>query len=98
MSEYRYAMDKARFGYRMGDDILVDTLMQVLADNPDPQKRPAAQTAENLAKLYDITREDQDFFAYMSQQRAVSAIKEGQVQRRDHSHRSESEQERDKNH
>jgi len=77
MSGYRYAMDKARFGYRIGDDVLVDTLMQVLADNPDPQKRPAAQTAENLAKLYDITREDQDIFAYTSQQRAVSAIKEG---------------------
>ena len=77
MSGYRYAMDKARFGYRMGDDVLVDTLMQVLADNPDPQKRPAAQTAENLAKLYDITREDQDIFAYTSQQRAISAIKEG---------------------
>ncbi|MGD0819114.1 MAG: thiolase family protein [Desulfomonilia bacterium] len=77
MSQYRYALNKARFGYRMGDDILVDTLMQVLADNPDPQKRPAAQTAENLAKLYDITREDQDIFAYTSQQRAISAIKEG---------------------
>jgi acetyl-CoA C-acetyltransferase len=77
MSGYRYAMDKARFGYRMGDDVLIDTLMQVLADNPDSQKRPAAQTAENLAKLYDITREDQDIFAYTSQQRAVSAIKEG---------------------
>jgi len=77
MSQYRFALNKARFGYRIGDDVLVDTLMQVLADNPDPQKRPAAQTAENLAKLYDITREDQDIFAYTSQQRAVSAIKEG---------------------
>jgi acetyl-CoA C-acetyltransferase len=77
MSQYRYALDKARFGYRMGDDCLIDTLMQVLADNPDPQKRPAAQTAENLAKMYDIKREDQDFFAYTSQQRAVSAIQEG---------------------
>src|SRR4030042_5182958 len=77
MSQYRYALNKARFGYRMGDDILIDTLMQVLADNPDPQKRPAAQTAENLAKMYNITREDQDIFAYTSQQRAISAIKEG---------------------
>jgi acetyl-CoA C-acetyltransferase len=77
MSQYRYAMNKARFGYRMGDDILIDTLMQVLADNPDPQKRPAAQTAENLAQKYNITREDQDIFAYTSQQRALAAIKEG---------------------
>ena len=77
MSQYRYAMDKARFGYRLGDDRLIDTLMQVLADNPDPQKRPAAQTAENLAEIYKITREDQDIFAYTSQQRAIAAIKEG---------------------
>jgi len=48
-----------------------------LADNPDPQKRPAAQTAENLAEKYKITREEQDVFAYTSQQRAMAAIKEG---------------------
>jgi acetyl-CoA C-acetyltransferase len=77
MSQYRYAMDKARFGYRLGDSRLIDTLTQVLADNPDPQKRPAAQTAENLAGIYNISREDQDKFAYTSQQRAVAAIKNG---------------------
>jgi acetyl-CoA C-acetyltransferase len=77
MSQYRYGIDKARFGYRLGHDILVDTLTEILADNPDPQKRPAAQTAENLATMYNISREDQDLFAYTSQQRAVSAIKEG---------------------
>jgi acetyl-CoA C-acetyltransferase len=76
MSQYRYAVDRARFGYRMGDGVFVDTLMQVLADNPDPQKRPAANTAENLAKMYNISREDQDLFAYTSQQRAAEAMKE----------------------
>jgi acetyl-CoA acetyltransferase family protein len=77
MSGYRYALNKARFGYRLGGDILIDTLTEVLADNPDPEKRPAAQTAENLAKKYDISRKDQDFFAYTSQQRAIAAIKAG---------------------
>ena len=77
MTGYRYAMDKGRYGYRLGDSLLIDTLMQVLADNPDPQKRPAAQTAENLAQKYNITRGDQDVFAYTSQQRACAAIKEG---------------------
>jgi acetyl-CoA C-acetyltransferase len=77
MTQYRFAIDKGRYGYRLGDGVLVDTLMQVLADNPDPQKRPAAQTAENLAKMYNISREDQDLFAYTSQKRAVAAIQEG---------------------
>jgi acetyl-CoA C-acetyltransferase len=76
MSQYRYALDNARFGYRLGDSVFVDTLMQVLADNPDPQKRPAANTAENLAKMYNISREDQDLFAYTCQQRAAAAMKE----------------------
>ncbi len=76
MSQYRYALNKARFGFRMGDDKLVDTLMSVLADNPDPQRRPAAHTAENLAEIYNISREDQDLFAYTSQQRAAAAMKE----------------------
>ena len=34
MSRYRYVLDKARFGYRMGDNKLYDSLMQTLADNP----------------------------------------------------------------
>jgi acetyl-CoA C-acetyltransferase len=76
MSQYRYALDKARYGYRMGNGKFVDTLMEVLADNPDPQRRPAAHTAENLAQMYDISREDQDQFAYTSQQRAAAAMTE----------------------
>jgi len=81
MTGYRYAMDKGRYGYRLGDSVLIDTLMQVLADNPDPKKRPAAQTAENLAVKYKITREDQDVFAYTSQMRAITAIKEGRFKK-----------------
>ena len=63
MSRYRFVLDGARFGYRMGDDRLLDTLTQTLADNPDPLKRPAAQTAENLCELYHISKEDQATFA-----------------------------------
>ncbi|MEZ4579110.1 MAG: thiolase family protein, partial [Desulfobacterales bacterium] len=77
MSEYRFAINRGRYGYRLGSDVLVDTLTEVLADNPDPLKRPAAQTAENLAAKYDISREDQDLFAYTSQKRAVEAIEKG---------------------
>ncbi|MHB1419082.1 MAG: thiolase family protein [Bacillota bacterium] len=77
MTRYPFIMDKARFGYRMGDDAIKDTLMQTLADNLDPQRKPAAQTAENLANMYKITREDQDVFSYTSHQRAIKAITEG---------------------
>src|SRR5690606_9490657 len=34
-------------------------------------------TAENVAKRFEISRQDQDAFAYASHQRAVSAIREG---------------------
>lgn len=77
MTQYRYAVDKGRYGNRLGDSVFIDTLMQVLADNPDPLRRPAAQTAENLADKYNITREEMDVFAYTSQMRAVDAIKAG---------------------
>ena len=77
MSRYRFVLDKARFGYRMGDSQLYDSLMQTLADNPDPLKRPAAQTAENLCEIYGITKEEQAVFAYQSHMRAVQAIENG---------------------
>lgn len=77
MSRYRYVLDGARFGYRMGDNMLLDTLTQTLADNPDPLRRPAAQTAENLCEIYNITKEDQAEFAVTSHARAVAAIDAG---------------------
>ncbi len=39
------------------------------------------QTAENLAELYNISREDQDLFAYQSQLKAASAQKNGRFNR-----------------
>jgi acetyl-CoA acyltransferase len=49
--------------------ILMDT-------NPDVFT-PMGITAENCAKKYEVTREDQDAFAYQSHMRAISAIEEG---------------------
>lgn len=34
-------------------------------------------TAENLAQMYDISREDQDFYAYCSQMKATAALQAG---------------------
>ncbi len=49
--------------------------------NPEMQKRfgtdPLPQTAENVASKYKISREDQDRFAYWSQEKAAAAQKNG---------------------
>lgn len=39
------------------------------------------ETAENLAEKYNISREDQDKFAYNSQRKATSALQNGRFQR-----------------
>jgi acetyl-CoA C-acetyltransferase len=77
MSNVPYLLDKARFeGYRLGHGILVDAMYK------DGYLCPLSnlimgETAENLVDMYDISRQEQDEFALMSQQRAVAAIKEG---------------------
>lgn len=77
MSRYRYVLNNARFGMRLGEEKIHDTLTETLADNPDPLKRPAAQTAENLCEIYGISKEDQAVFAYQSHQRAAAATDNG---------------------
>ncbi len=77
MSNVPYLLDKARFGgYRLGHGVLVDAMYK------DGYLCPLSnlimgETAENLVDMYDISRQEQDEFALMSQQRAVAAIKEG---------------------
>lgn len=79
MSNIPYLLGKARWGYRAGDDILIDDM------NKDGFMCPLAnclmgETAENLADQYHITREEQDLFAYHSQQKAQQALEEGKLQ------------------
>lgn len=71
-----YIADKARWGNRMGDGKLIDIL------HKDGFMCPLAghlmgMTAETLVDKYDISREEQDAFAAESQQKAVSAVKNG---------------------
>ncbi|MBU2559875.1 acetyl-CoA C-acetyltransferase [archaeon] len=76
MSQTPYAIRKARWGVRMGNDEMVDLMMyDGLMDIFN--KCPMGDTAENVAAKYNITREDQDRFAMTSQNRAEAAIKEG---------------------
>jgi acetyl-CoA C-acetyltransferase len=71
-----YLVDRGRYGYRMGhaqitDEMIKDGLWCALGNTH------MGVTAENVAERWGITREMQDEYAAMSQQRAEKAIKEG---------------------
>ncbi|MFD0828791.1 thiolase family protein [Neobacillus sp. M.A.Huq-85] len=80
MSTAPYYLRKARYGYGAGNAEIVD---------PNTESQPRAQpieiygnltmglTAENLAEKYQISRLEQDEFAFESQQKAADAIQSG---------------------
>src|SRR5690606_30147884 len=76
MSLAPYVLTKARTGYRMGDDKLVDAMIKdgLWCAMTDVHM---GITAENIAARYGIYREEQDRFALASQQKACRAIAEG---------------------
>ena len=76
MSSAPYAMPGARWGQRMGDGKMVDTMIKdALWDAFNDYHMGV--TAENIAKQWGLTREMQDEFAVNSQLKAEKAIKEG---------------------
>jgi len=75
MSRAPYNAPLARFGARMGDASLVDVLLGALHD-PFGAGHMGV-TAENVAKLYNISRQEQDAFAVDSQRKALAAIEAG---------------------
>ena len=76
MSLAPYAMPGARWGQRMGDGKMVDTMIKdALWDAFNDYHMGV--TAENIAKEWGLTREMQDEFALNSQLKAEKAIKEG---------------------
>ncbi len=76
MTQIPYVLKKARFGYRLGDDRVLDSLLyDGLIDAF--YNYHMGVTAENLAEKYNISREEQDKLAYDSHMRAVKAIQEG---------------------
>lgn len=76
MSNAAYVMKKARFGMKMGHEIVIDSMIQDGLWDAF-QDYHMGITAENIAEKYGITREQQDAFAAQSQYRAETAIKEG---------------------
>lgn len=78
MSQAPHVIRGARKGFKLGQGTIEDSLMVALLDTYCGLYM--AQTAENLARKYEISREDQDRFALRSQQCAGDAVKGGRLQ------------------
>ena len=76
MSRLPYYLEGARWGYRLGNQELVDGMYRDGFFCP-LAKMVMGETAEVLAEQYKITREEQDEFALTSQTRAAAAIQAG---------------------
>ena len=76
MSMAPYALKQGRYGYRMGNAPIIDTMVNdALWDAFNDYHMGI--TAENVCEKYGITREELDEFAANSQQKAEKAIAEG---------------------
>jgi acetyl-CoA C-acetyltransferase len=76
MSAAPYLMKAARWGMRMGNGELVDSMLQDgLMDAFN--RYHMGITAENVAEKFGVSRQDQDTFSVSSQQKAEKAIKTG---------------------
>jgi acetyl-CoA C-acetyltransferase len=75
MSNTPYLLPRARWGYRMGNDEVVDGMYRDGFMCPLADEMMGA-TAETLAERYDISREEQDAYAVETQRRAGVAYEE----------------------
>lgn len=75
MSQAPHVMRGARSGFGLGEGKLEDSLMVALLDTYC--NTPMAGTAENLARRFEISREEQDAYALRSQQEAKRAQDDG---------------------
>jgi len=76
MSRVPYFAEGARWGMRMGNSQLVDGMYRDGFSDP-LSGLVMGETAENLARQYEISRTEQDEFALRSQQKAQAAIESG---------------------
>src|SRR3954454_18166577 len=76
MSRLPYYLDGVRWGYRLGNQELVDGMYRDGFFDP-MAKMVMGETAEVLAEQYKITRDEQDEYALRRQQRAEKAIGAG---------------------
>ena len=76
MSRTPYLVENARFGYRIGDGALVDSMVRDGLIDPANGCHMAVE-GSNVAKEFEVSRERQDEYAYGSQQRYAAALKAG---------------------
>jgi acetyl-CoA C-acetyltransferase len=79
MSRVPYYLDKARWGYRLGNQELVDGMYRDGFFCPLAEML-MGETAEVLAEQYEIPRDAQDEYALLSQMRAARAIAAGRFE------------------
>jgi acetyl-CoA acetyltransferase family protein len=77
MSQAPHVIRGARFGIALGEGKLEDSLWSALTDTHCHFNM--AETAENLAAKYAITREETDQYAYQSQMRTRAAQESGRL-------------------
>ena len=75
MSNAPYILTTTRWGQRLQHGQLIDMLWKAMQEYPIGAGM--GLTAENLAEKYGISREEQDRFSFLSQQRACKAVQEG---------------------
>ena len=76
MSMAPYAIPQGRYGYRMGNATMVDTMVNDALTDAFNQYHMGI-TAENIAEQWGLTRQQLDEFAAWSQQKTVAAQEAG---------------------
>ena len=76
MSRAPYLLEKARFGYRLGDGALVDSMVHDGLTDPANGCHMAVE-GSNIAREFEVSRERQDAYAYQSQRRYAAALSAG---------------------
>jgi acetyl-CoA C-acetyltransferase len=76
MSNAPYVLKKARYGYRLGDGVIIDSMVHDGLTSSFDQRHMVEQ-ASFVARELGISREEQDAWAYRSHTRAINAIDHG---------------------
>ncbi|MFH1008712.1 MAG: acetyl-CoA C-acyltransferase, partial [Candidatus Latescibacterota bacterium] len=79
MSRAPFLLPNARWGYRLGNGELLDSILTGAFHDPTENCHMGI-TAENLAEEFGFSRRAQDEFAVLSQQKAADAIQTGRFE------------------
>ncbi|CAJ0751422.1 6696_t:CDS:2, partial [Entrophospora sp. SA101] len=79
MSKSPYKLNNIRWGTTFGLDLTLEDSLAITLVDHYPTKTPMGVTAENLAKIYKITREQADEYALSSQKRWAAGYFENEI-------------------